>query len=64
MKSIVELEIDVPQARAAELYSDPENTTKWMDDVKNYEPLSGEPGMPARHTVLCQSREKWLLSRR
>jgi hypothetical protein len=46
MKSVIELEIDVPQARLAELYADPANNIKWMDDLKRYEPISGEPGMP------------------
>jgi hypothetical protein len=46
MKSIVELEINVHQARLAELFADPENNTKWMDDLDRYEPMSGTPGMP------------------
>ena len=46
MKDIVVVEIDAPQERVAALYADPENTTKWMDDVERYEPLSGEQGMP------------------
>lgn len=46
MKSIIELEINVPQAKLSELYADPENNTKWMDDLERYEHLSGEPGMP------------------
>ncbi len=46
MKSLIKLEIDVPQARLAELFADPENNTKWMDDLERYEPVSGEPGMP------------------
>ena len=46
MKSIVEVEIDVPQREAAELYADPRNNLKWMHDIARYEPLSGEEGMP------------------
>src|SRR4030095_225047 len=46
MKSVVELEINVPQAKLAELFADPENNIKWMDDLKRYEPISGTPGMP------------------
>ena len=46
MKSIIELVIDVPQARLAELFADPENNTKWMDDIERFEPISGRPGMP------------------
>jgi hypothetical protein len=46
MKSIVEVDVDVPQAKVAALYANPENTTQWMDDVDRYEVISGEPGMP------------------
>jgi len=46
MKSIVEVEINVPQSEAAELYADPRNNLKWMHDIARYEPLSGEEGMP------------------
>ena len=46
MKSIVEVEINKPQIETAELYADPRNNVKWMDDVARYEPLSGEEGMP------------------
>jgi polyketide cyclase/dehydrase/lipid transport protein len=46
MKSVVELEIDVPQDTLAALFADPSNMTKWMDDLERYEPLSGEQGMP------------------
>lgn len=46
MKDIVVVEINAPQQEVAGLYADPENNTKWMDDVERYEPLSGEPGMP------------------
>ena len=47
MKSVIELEIDAPQARTAELYADPQNCPRWMDDLEKYEPISGQPGMPA-----------------
>jgi hypothetical protein len=46
MKDIVEIEINVPQAAAAGLFSDPANNTKWMEGLKSYEALSGEPGVP------------------
>ena len=46
MKSIVEVEINMPQNEAAELYADPRNNLKWMHDLARYEPLSGEEGMP------------------
>jgi hypothetical protein len=46
MKSVVELEINASQERVAELFANPENNTRWMDDLERYEPISGEPGMP------------------
>jgi hypothetical protein len=46
MKSIFETEINIPQARIAELYSNPENAIKWMSDIERYEPISGKTGMP------------------
>ncbi len=33
IKSVVEYEINVPQGKLAELYADPENSKKWMDDL-------------------------------
>jgi len=45
-KCIVEVEINLPQKEAAELYADPRNNRRWMHDVARYEPLSGEEGMP------------------
>ena len=46
MRSVIELEINVPRAKLAELFADPRNNTEWMDDIERYEPLSGAPGMP------------------
>ncbi len=46
MKDVVEVEINVPQKELAELFADPRNNPKWMLDVKDYEPVSGEDGMP------------------
>lgn len=46
MKSFIELEIDVPQARVAKLFADPQQNTKWMDDVDRVETISGQLGMP------------------
>ena len=43
---MVELEIDVPQEKLAELFTDPPNNTKWMDDLKSCESISGTLGMP------------------
>ena len=41
MKSVIELESDVPQARLATLFADPQQNTKWMDDVDRVETISG-----------------------
>lgn len=46
MKSVVELDVSVPQGRLSELFLNPELSTEWMDDVERYEAISGEPGMP------------------
>jgi len=46
VKSAIELEIDVPQARLAELFTDPQQNTRWMDDVDRVETISGQLGMP------------------
>lgn len=46
MKSVVEVEINVPQQELAELFADPRNNPKWMHDLERYEPVSGEQGMP------------------
>ena len=45
MKSVVEVEINLPQKEAAELYADPRLNSTWMHDIARYEPLSGEEGM-------------------
>jgi hypothetical protein len=46
MKSTVEIDIDLPQEKLATLFANPANSTKWMDDLERYEPVSGQPGMP------------------
>jgi len=46
MQSVIELDIDVPRARVAALFIDPEHDPQWMDDIDRVEPISGEPGMP------------------
>ncbi|HVR41692.1 MAG TPA: SRPBCC family protein [Thermoanaerobaculia bacterium] len=45
MKDVVTVSIDAPVATVAELFANPENGAKWMEDT-TYEPISGEPGMP------------------
>lgn len=46
MKSTFATEIDAPKARVAELYSNPDNNVKWMDDIKECEHISGRRGQP------------------
>lgn len=46
MTSVIELDINGPQERVAAIYADPDNSTKWMDDLQRYEPISGIPGTP------------------
>lgn len=46
MKSVVEVDVNLAQAKLAALFVDPRHSTKWMDDLDRYEAISGEPGMP------------------
>lgn len=46
MKSVVELDINIPQAELAELFADPRTVIQWMSGLEKYEPISGSPGMP------------------
>jgi uncharacterized protein YndB with AHSA1/START domain len=46
MRSVVDLEIEAPRETVAELYSDPRNNPKWMEDLERNEPISGELGEP------------------
>ena len=56
MKSVIELEIDVPQARLATLFADPQQNTKWMDDVDRVETINS--ACPALNIGLCQRKGK------
>ncbi len=58
MKSVIELEIDVPQARLATLFADPQQNTKWMDDVDKVETISGQLGMPGSKYRLVPKKGK------
>ena len=44
MKSIVELEINAPQAKVAELFADLSAFPQWMDDVARMEPVGEQAG--------------------
>ena len=58
MKSVIELEIDVPQARLAALFADPQQNTRWMDDVERVETISGQLGMPGSQYRLVPKKGK------
>ncbi len=58
MKSIVEMQINVPQQQLAELFADPGNNPKWMPDLDRYEPVSGEQGMPGSTYRLVPKKGK------
>ena len=58
MKSVVELEIDVPQERLAALFADPRQNTKWMDDLDRVETISGQLGMPGSQYRLVPKKGK------
>lgn len=58
MKSVVELDIDVPQDRLAELFADPSANPRWMDDIERIEPLSGSLGEPGSVYRLVPKRGK------
>ena len=44
MKSKVEVEINKPLPEVADLFFNPANNPKWMEDLERYEPVSGEQG--------------------
>jgi hypothetical protein len=56
MRSVVEVEIDLPQARIAELHGNPELSTKWMEDIERYEPVAGQPGVAGSQYRLVPKR--------
>ena len=56
MRSIVVVDINAPQEDVAALYADPGNSTKWMDDLERYEPVSGKPGTPGSTYRLIPKR--------
>ena len=58
MESVIELEINVPQARLAALFTDPQQNTRWMDDVDRIETISGQLGMPGSKYRLVPKKRK------
>ncbi len=53
MKDVVEIDIAAPLQKVAELFAAPARAPEWMDDMQ-YEPLSGEPGVPGSKYRLAQ----------
>jgi Polyketide cyclase / dehydrase and lipid transport len=58
MESVIELEIDVPQAKLAALLTDPQQNAMWMDDVDRVETISGQLGMPGSKYRLVPKKGK------
>ena len=58
MKSVIELEIDMPLAKLAALFADPQQNTSWMDDVDRVETISGQLGMPGSQYRLVPKKGK------
>ena len=56
MKSVVELDVNVPQAKLAELFTDPQRNPEWMDDVERIEPVGGDLGKPGSRYLLVPKR--------
>jgi len=54
--SVIEIDVDVPQARLASLFADPGQFTRWMHDMERVEPLSGKLGMPGSRFRLVPKR--------
>jgi hypothetical protein len=56
MRSTVVVDINAPQEQVAALSADPSSSTKWMEDVERYEPVSGEQGTPGSTYRLIEAR--------
>lgn len=56
MRSIVELDIEAPRSKVASLLTDPELSTRWMEEIDRYEPVSGAPGAPGSRYRLVPKR--------
>jgi hypothetical protein len=58
LKSVVELEIDAPRPKVAQLFADPLDNPRWMEDIERVEPIRGEPGVPGSIYRLVPKRGK------
>jgi uncharacterized membrane protein len=54
MQDVVTVEIDAPRGRVAELFADPRNNPKWMEDLKRFQLIKGKPGAPGSMYRLAQ----------
>jgi len=52
MKYTVEVEINQPIDKVIELFDNPDNLKKWMDDLQSFEYISGKPGAPGAKSKL------------
>ena len=58
MKYTCEIVIELPRERVVELFDDPDNMFKWMDRLRTFEHLEGEPGQPGAKSRLVFERGK------
>jgi len=60
---VVEININVPQKDLAELLANPRNCLKWMLDLKSFEPVSGEEGLPgSTYRLVAKDRDMVFLA--
>ncbi|MEM0999898.1 MAG: SRPBCC family protein [Bacteroidota bacterium] len=52
MKYSTEVTIAQPRAKVVELFDNSDNLYQWMDGLKSFEHLSGEPGQPGAKSKL------------
>jgi hypothetical protein len=56
VRDIVKIEINAPRGKVAELFADPRRVLEWMEET-DYEPISGDHGMPGSTYRLSQRKE-------
>ena len=58
MNYTLEIDIDLPLSRTVELMDNPDNLMHWMQGLKSYEFISGEPGKEGSKMKLTFQRGK------
>ena len=58
MKYTAEIEINLPVNKVVELFNSTENLFKWMEGLKSFETISGEPGQPGTKSKLVYQMGK------